>query len=162
MLKSTNRPDRTTIKIIAAALGVLILYFFIYDDKVVESSGKTDCDIQNGACIKMLSEDIIAEFDISPKPVKSMTGHTFILRLKKGDVPVRDATVTLDLNMPGMYMGDNKTLLVHRQDGTYEGNGIIVRCPSGKKIWEAAISVKIPHAEETVETSANYIFKVAQ
>lgn len=151
-----------TLRIIAAAMGVLILYFFIYDDKVVESSGKTDCDIQNGPCIKMLSEDLTAEFDVSPKPVKSMTGQTFILRLKKGDVPVKDAAVTLDLNMPGMYMGDNKTLLVHKQDGTYEGNGIIVRCPSGRKIWEAAISVKIPQAGKEVETSASYIFEAAQ
>jgi hypothetical protein len=47
----------------------------------------------------------------------------------------------IDLGMPGMKMGPNRVLLKPLGDGVYEGTGIIVRCPSGKRIWKATVTV---------------------
>ena len=150
------------IKIIGVVIGLLMLFLLLGGEKVFEPQDNTDCDIQKGACIKKLSGDIVAEFDITPKPVKTMTPETFIVRLKKSGTPVRDAAVTLDLRMLGMQMGVNKTVLPHKKDGTYEGSAIIVRCPSGRKIWGAYISADIPQPDKPLQASASYIFKVAR
>jgi hypothetical protein len=149
------------IKIISVVLGFFVLFIFVYVKRVAVEADKTDCDIQDGPCIKKLSEDFLVEFDILPKPVNSMTANTFIVHLKKGETPVRDAVISLDLNMPGMYMGKNRTFLVHKQDGTYEGNGVIVRCPSGRKVWKAGITIEMPRLDNPTNIAAEYIFKVA-
>jgi hypothetical protein len=48
-------------------------------------------------------------------------------------------TLQLDLSMPGMRMGPNRVELRRAGDGSYEGKGVIVKCPSGRKLWKAAV-----------------------
>jgi len=98
------------------------------------------CDIQHGPCIRETNEMTIT-FDILPKPVKTMSELRFIVTVKKKDRPVTDTSVTLDLSMPGMYMGKNRPVLKHVSQGTYQGTGIITRCTTGKKTWQAKITV---------------------
>jgi hypothetical protein len=43
--------------------------------------------------------------------------------------------------MPGMKMGPNRVFLKFVRKGVYEGTGIIVRCPSGKRTWQANITL---------------------
>jgi hypothetical protein len=45
----------------------------------------------------------------------------------------------IDLGMPGMKMGPNRVLLKKNGEATYEGQGVIVRCKSGKTIWQALV-----------------------
>jgi hypothetical protein len=50
------------------------------------------------------------------------------------------ASPYLDLSMAGMEMGRNRVDLSRGDDGRYRGTGVIVRCPSGKRDWEATVS----------------------
>jgi len=50
------------------------------------------------------------------------------------------ASPHLDLSMAGMEMGRNRVDLSRGDDGRYRGTGVIVRCPSGKRDWEATVS----------------------
>jgi len=96
------------------------------------------------------------EFDAQPKPVTSMSESTFIVKLSKNGVPVTDALVHIDLSMPGMFMGKNQPVLTHRKDGRYEGKGIITRCVSGKKTWQADVMIDAGGATST----AAFVFEV--
>lgn len=48
-------------------------------------------------------------------------------------------SVYIDLTMPGMDMGKNTIALVGDSDGTFRAKGIIVRCPSGNRLWKASV-----------------------
>jgi hypothetical protein len=67
----------------------------------------------------------------------------------------------IDLGMPGMNMGPNRVLMkrvepntsrvepntsrvetnTSRVETTYEGQGVIVKCPSGRRTWKATVSL---------------------
>jgi len=91
-------------------------------------------------------------FDISPKPVKAMKELIFTIRATgRNTAPA----ILLDLSMPGMYMGRNEVVLKKNPDGSYSGKGIIPRCPSGRMLWRAAVTV--PGAGKV-----SYTFNVSQ
>ncbi len=115
-----------------------------------------DCDIHKSHCFKSIG-DISVIFDCNPKPVKSMSEIIFSVTLKEKDKPIPDASVEIYLTMPGMFMGENRILLVHKEKGRYEGKGVIMRCPSGKRIWKADIIIECP-SKKTVH--AAYVFEV--
>ena len=102
-----------------------------------ETQKGVNCDIQHNACLKQLSDCTIT-FDVNPKPVKAMKDLTFRISLS-GKQP--DADPYIDLGMPGMDMGPNRVILKTAGEGTYKGMGIIVRCPSGRRIWSAKVTV---------------------
>lgn len=110
---------------------------------VTAVSAEVDCDINKGHCSKSLPVDnVTVNFDINPKPVKFMQELTFKITILQNSKPVTDANVTLDLNMPGMFMGKNKPTIKHVKDGVYEGKGVIPKCPSGRKVWRADITIE--------------------
>jgi len=74
--------------------------------------------------------------DISPKPVTAMQDLTFTVTVSEGCSPV---PTMIDLSMPGMVMGENRVSLKKIGENTFRGTGIIVRCPSGRKTWQASI-----------------------
>jgi hypothetical protein len=43
--------------------------------------------------------------------------------------------------MPGMKMGPNRIQLKSAGNDTYEGRGVIVKCPSGRRTWRATVTV---------------------
>ena len=98
------------------------------------------CDIQHGPCTSE-AQGMTITFDIRPKPVKTMSELRFMVTIKKSKIPVTDASVALDLSMPGMYMGKNRPVLKHLGLGTYQGTGIITRCASGQRTWQAKITL---------------------
>lgn len=103
------------------------------------SDGKTEgiinCDIQNQPCIRQVSGGSIT-FDIRPKPVKAMEDLTFAV---KTEGVTLSGPPVIDLSMPGMKMGPNQVKLKMTGAGLYQGTGIIVRCPSGKTLWQALV-----------------------
>jgi hypothetical protein len=104
---------------------------------------KTGCDIQRGPCVRETDDGTSVQFDIHPKPVTSMSGLTFSIHLTRNGRPLSDATsVVLDLSMPGMYMGKNRPLLKRTDNGRYEGKGVLTRCMSGGRAWQAEITVE--------------------
>jgi hypothetical protein len=107
------------------------------------AENKTSCDIQRGPCIREAGDGMTVEFDIQPKPVTAMSGLTFFIHLTRNGKPVTDlSSVVLDLTMPGMYMGKNRPVLKRMDKGRYEGKGLITRCMSNSRTWQAEVVVE--------------------
>ena len=79
-----------------------------------------------------------------------MVENTFVVIVTRNGKPITDASVRLDLSMPHMFMGRNQPVLKQVKDGRYEGKGIITRCASGRKTWQADVVVE--SAGKTVDT----------
>ena len=117
----------------------------------------TDCDINSGSCVKEAGQvGLKAVFNITPKPVRSMAEVLFSVVLKRDTSPVTDASVSVDLTMPGMFMGTNRPVLKHVGAGRYEGKGFILRCPSGSRVWKAEVLI----GRGGRNYSAGYTFEV--
>jgi len=111
----------------------------------------TTCDIQLGPCTKV-KETLTVTLDIIPKPVKAMKELTFRLTLTGREL---SDNPHIDLSMPGMAMGPNRVLMKRVENNTsrvenntsrvgnntYEGQGVIVKCPSGRRTWKAAVTL---------------------
>ena len=97
----------------------------------------TTCDIQLGPCTRV-KETLTVTLDIIPKPVKAMKELTFRLTLTGREL---SDNPHIDLSMPGMAMGPNRVLMARVGSNTYEGQGVIVKCPSGRRTWKAAVSL---------------------
>ena len=50
------------------------------------------------------------------------------------------ASPYVDLSMTGMEMGRNRVDLSRGDDGRFRGTGVFVRCPSGRRDWEATVT----------------------
>jgi hypothetical protein len=96
-----------------------------------------DCAIQSGPCTKSLADGTVT-LDITPRPVRAMHDLTFTVTFS-GLKPAHDPLI--DLGMPGMTMGPNRVVLKRAGDNTYQGTGVIVRCPSGRRTWKAIVTV---------------------
>jgi len=99
------------------------------------SGGLVNCDIQRGPCTQELA-GVTVTLDILPKPVKAMKDLKFQVTVS-GAKRLRPAHI--DLGMPGMDMGPNRVELTAVKDNVYEGEGVIVRCPSGRRTWKAVV-----------------------
>ncbi|MFC1816915.1 hypothetical protein ACFL0M_13505 [Thermodesulfobacteriota bacterium] len=110
---------------------------------------RINCNIHEGVCTQNLP-NLKVTLGISPKPVTAMQDLWFHLKLA-GEIP--DKAPYIDLGMPGMKMGLNRVMLKIVGQNLYKGKGVIVRCPSGQKIWRATVTIP---AKGTV----NFIFDV--
>lgn len=87
------------------------------------------------------SKDTIA-LTLSPEPARAMTSLTFTVRATRDGAALEGAEVALALEMPGMYMGENRVALAAQGGGVYRGEGTVVRCPSGKRTWQADVTAR--------------------
>ncbi|MGE5808831.1 MAG: FixH family protein [Nitrospirota bacterium] len=118
---------------------------------------KTLCNVQAGPCRGQTGDGLSIEFDIEPKPVTAMSDLSFAVALTRRGTPAADvSSVMLDLSMPGMFMGKNQPSMKSAGAGRYEGKGVITRCASGKKTWQAEVTVKRPKRTDVVD----FIFEV--
>jgi hypothetical protein len=101
------------------------------------TDGLITCDIQKGPCSREVA-GVTVTLDILPKPVKAMEDLIFQVTVS-GAKPVRPAHI--DLTMPGMNMGPNRVELRRVKVNGYEGQGVIVRCPSGRRTWKAIVTL---------------------
>ena len=98
-----------------------------------------NCELHAGPCTQPLSEHRVT-LEVSPRPVKAMQDLAFKVTLD-GQLPPDAKLPYIDLGMPGMNMGPNRVQLKFTGRATYEGRGIIVKCPSGRRTWRATITV---------------------
>jgi hypothetical protein len=101
------------------------------------SETSINCDIQQGACSGRLG-DLTVSLDILPRPVMAMKDLTFTLKVSGKNLSTNPF---IDLGMPGMNMGPNRVELKRVKDDVFEGQGVIVRCPSGKRTWKATVTL---------------------
>ncbi len=109
-----------------------------------------NCDIQKGPCSRMVADRKVG-LDISPRPVKAMQDLIFRVTID-GPADISSPPY-IELGMPAMKMGPNKVQLQDLGGGVFEGRGVIVRCKSGRRTWQA--EVRIPGLGE-----AKFIFDV--
>lgn len=109
-------------------------------------SGGVNCDIHQNVCSQELPGYIV-KLDINPKPVSAMKDLTFRVLITGEKL---QENPFIDLGMPGMKMGPNRVYLKAVNNTTYEGKGVIVRCPSGRRIWRATVTVPQKGAVEFI------------
>ena len=102
-----------------------------------DSKSLIHCDIHKGPCSKELA-GMMVTLDILPKPVTAMKDLKFNVTLS-GEK--KNAAPYIDLGMPGMNMGPNRVELRPVKDNVFEGQGVIVRCPSGRRTWKATVTL---------------------
>ncbi len=124
--------------------GLVMLLFIIGVTGAPGESGRAEetaisCEVHLGSCKGTLGGQPV-ELEILPRPVRVMVELTYRLTLS-GLGLAEGQNPHVDLGMPGMKMGPNRVELKPVSPGTYEGKGILVRCPSGKKAWQAALTV---------------------
>ena len=98
-----------------------------------------NCDLHQDACTQNLAGFTVT-LEVTPRPVKAMQDLSFKVTLT-GKLPPNTKLPYIDLGMPGMNMGPNRVQLKSAGNATYEGRGVIVRCPSGRRTWQATVTI---------------------
>ena len=98
-----------------------------------------NCDLHAGPCTQLLSENTVI-LEVTPRPVKALQNLSFKLTLT-GKPSQSDKAPYIDLGMPGMNMGPNRVQLKPAGNNIYEGQGVIVKCPSGRRTWQATVTI---------------------
>mgnify|MGYP000114244943 CR=1 FL=1 len=132
-----------------AVLFALVGLFSLGGAIAQASDPEPNCAIQEGACTQSAGNRTVT-LNILPKPVRAMQELTF--RVEVGGEPP-SAPPVIDLDMPAMEMGPNQVRLRPVNATVFEGTGVIVRCPSGKRLWSATVILS-----ET--TKAKFLFRV--
>lgn len=98
--------------------------------------------IHDGPCSKQANGHQVT-LEILPRPVRAMQPLLFRVSIEPADnLP---SVLMLDFTMPGMFMGKNQMRLVRTAPGLWEGRGVIVRCMSGRTLWQ--IMVLLPELD---------------
>lgn len=127
-----------------ALFSALIIFGPRADLPAFASGAKVNCDAHSGPCTQTIG-DVTVTLEITPRPVKALEDLLFQVSLS-GDA---SATATrIELGMPAMKMGPNSVALEPTGPGKYEGRGVIVKCPSGRRTWYAIVTVP-EHGEAT-------------
>lgn len=100
-----------------------------------------NCDLHQGACTQNLSGSTVT-LAVTPRPVKAMQDLLFQVTFNV-KLPPNAKLPYIDLGMPGMKMGPNRVQLKSAGNDTYEGWGVIVKCPSGHRTWRARLTVPV-------------------
>ena len=125
------------VRLFAAVLTLIIFSVWPPVNSVKSESPRIECDVHAGPCKADMSATRVS-MDIEPKPVKAMQDLTFTVTFT-GEKPV--AAPYIDLGMPGMNMGRNRVILKPAGELIYRGEGVIVRCPSGRRTWKAKVTI---------------------
>ena len=118
-------------------IGILVFGGPLAPGPALAAESTVNCDAHKGVCSQS-SGDLTVSLEIVPRPVKAMQDLVFKVSIE-GASPAKQPHI--DLGMPAMKMGPNQVSLKPTGPGTYEGTGVIVRCPSGKKTWFANVIV---------------------
>jgi hypothetical protein len=98
-----------------------------------------NCNLHAGPCTQSFAENTVI-LEVTPRPVKAMQDLFFKVTLT-GKLSKAQKAPYIDLGMPGMNMGPNRVKLKPVGNATYEGRGVIVRCPSGRQTWQASVTI---------------------
>lgn len=99
------------------------------------------CAVDSGPCVATAPGIRSLSLEVWPRPVRPLTELTFRVDAREASGrELADPELTLELRMTGMAMGVNRIVLAPRGGGRYEGRGALVRCASGRRDWEAAVS----------------------
>jgi hypothetical protein len=137
-------------KSLICVLSIVTLTAILLSTPVKTSAGDKyqemiNCDLHAGPCTQSLSENTVT-LEVTPRPVKALRNLSFRVTLSGKQITSTKAPY-IDLGMPGMNMGPNRVQLKSAGSDSYEGQGVIVKCPSGRRTWQATVT--IPDAGQT-------------
>ena len=118
---------------------ILLILTALHCSGPPEQKYPVDCAVDEGPCVKEGPDGTVVALDISPRPVRTMSTLTFRVDVRDGKGEPVTGDVMVELLMPGMYMGKNIFRLEQAGEGTFEGVGTIVTCPTGGKTWRAIV-----------------------
>ncbi len=149
-----------------AALPVTILFILILPMACNRNNTaeQADCDLAAGACVKTVGADhpVQVTLDIEPRPLATMKRLVFTVGVAGTAGEMNNAEVFIDLTMPGMSMMENRIHLRRTQDGRYAGEGVIVKCSSGRKIWKADVTIDRHGAAASGSMHTSFQFRVGR
>jgi CheY-like chemotaxis protein len=100
------------------------------------SAKEREFNIHRESC-SVTTGNRVVTLNIEPKPVRPMQKLTFTVTIAPCEA--LPASLLLDLSMPGMQMGNNQVTLLRKSGCVWEGKGIMVRCMSGRTLWQVTI-----------------------
>jgi hypothetical protein len=128
-----------------------------HDVAAVGARAPPRCDPSRAPCVRPLPGATVT-LEVAPRPVRAMADLLFTVTV----VPPAAAGAgagRIALSMPGMYMGENRVALAPAGSGRWQGRGVLVRCPSGRRTWIADVELPAPGAG--VPPTASFTFEVA-
>lgn len=132
-----------------------------WDEEQRKARG-SDCDISAGRCERLLpAAGARVTLEITPRPVRAMTDLTFTVGAWRDGLPSKEWEAEIALTMPGMYMGENRIRLAPLSPGAFQGRGVIVRCPSGRRTWSAEVILRRREPATTAPLAATFTFDLA-
>jgi len=114
-----------------------------------------DCDLARGPCRRETAQGEVA-LEVAPRPPRAMADLEFAVRAPPGF-----GSGQVALSMPGMTMVENRVSLAPGADGALRGRGVVVRCPSGDRVWRAAVTLS-PAAAGAPPLTATFTFEVGE
>jgi hypothetical protein len=122
---------------VVALFGIMFFFCLMNRPAVIAADFSINCDAHKGVCVQSLG-DLTVSLEIAPRPVKAMQDLIFKVSITG---PPLAKIPYIDLGMPAMKMGPNRVLLKRVRPGYFEGKGVIVKCPSGRRTWFANVTI---------------------
>lgn len=101
-------------------------------------TARIDCNLGAAPCSAPVDGGSVT-LELSPRPLRTMSD----VAVRAEVAGVEPAAVSVSFSMKGMRMGENVSRLA-RRGAAWEGKAVLVRCPSGRKDWEADVSIERP------------------
>jgi len=121
---------------------VAALLALVFIGAAASQSQASTKSLATGPFTKELEDGLVVYFEILPRPIPPMKELNFAVNLSRAGKPLEAFEVLLDLTMPGMFMGKNSPTLVRVGPGRFEGRGVLPRCMSGDRHWQALLTLR--------------------
>lgn len=95
------------------------------------------CNMNQSSCTATLKEGTLVEFEINPKPIPLMKPLQFRVILHNMHLPYLELT----LFATNMNMGLHTFKLYPKENGVYEGEGMLPTCVMGNMRWQANLII---------------------
>jgi hypothetical protein len=123
-------------------------YFFIDSHDVYRwwvgdthfTTAPTSCNLHVSTCELTLSDGSLVSLDISPKPIPLMKPLNFRVLAPNLRLPF----IELKLFATNMNMGFHTFKLFPKEEGVYEGEGMLPTCVVGNMIWQTNLIINQP------------------
>jgi nitrogen fixation protein FixH len=117
-------------------------------ERTVAVAEAVPCELASGACARPIGGGAALTLELSPRPLRAMRDLQVEASLARDGKAIEGAEVAVSFAMPGMEMGPNRVALKPAGSGRYRGQGVLVRCPSGRRDWVAEVEVRLPGVAE--------------
>jgi nitrogen fixation protein FixH len=115
------------------------------------------CDLAAGPCT-VQAGDLSITLELG-RALQTMLDLPIAVEVRRGGAPLEGAAVEIAFAMKDMNMGENRVELAAAGPGRFKGQGVLVRCHSGRLDWVASVTIRPPGA---APVSAGFAFKVRE